>query len=74
MGSIAKGLLFAFSTSAPVIHLPLLNFGWIRRFLCNGSGDFSNLVAANAFMELPLEITTFTAGSVYRMWPFKPIV
>ncbi len=40
----------------------------------NGSGDFSNLVAANAFMELPLEITTFTAGSVYRMWPFKPIV
>lgn len=40
----------------------------------NGSGDFSNLVAANAFMELPLEITTFTAGSVYRIWPFKPIV
>lgn len=40
----------------------------------NGSGDFSNLVATNAFMELPMEVTTFTAGSVYPIWPFKSIV
>jgi molybdopterin molybdotransferase len=37
----------------------------------NGSGDFANLVEADAFMELPLEKTTFKAGEVYRVWPFK---
>ncbi|AKD04208.1 molybdopterin molybdotransferase MoeA [Pontibacter korlensis] len=39
----------------------------------NGSGDFANLVEADAFMELPLEKTTFKAGEVYRIWPFKPL-
>ncbi len=40
----------------------------------NGSGDFANLVHANAFMELPADQSTFMKGEVHRVWPFKPIV
>ncbi len=39
----------------------------------NGSGDFSNLLQANAFMELPQNLSQFSAGEVYPIWPFKPI-
>lgn len=39
----------------------------------NGSGDFSALTAANAFMELPAEVNIFTKGEAYRIWPFKKI-
>ncbi|MEO6456323.1 MAG: molybdopterin molybdotransferase MoeA [Ginsengibacter sp.] len=37
----------------------------------NSSGDFSNLLDADAFMELPLEQNNFTKGQVFRIWPFK---
>ncbi len=37
----------------------------------NGSGDFANLVVADAFMELPLEQQHFNKGEVYRIWPFN---
>jgi molybdopterin molybdotransferase len=40
----------------------------------NGSGDFSNLLDSNAFMELPAERTNFNKGEVFRIWPFKPIM
>lgn len=40
----------------------------------NGSGDFSNLLQANAFMELPAGRSEFSAGEVFRIWPFKNIV
>ncbi len=40
----------------------------------NGSGDFSNLLQANAFMELPADRSEFSAGEVFRIWPFKNIV
>lgn len=36
----------------------------------NGSGDFANLVEANAFMELPKTQSIFKAGEVFRIWPF----
>jgi molybdopterin molybdotransferase len=39
----------------------------------HGSGDYANLVDADAFMELPAEKTNFNKGEVYRIWPFKPI-
>ncbi|PRY10214.1 molybdopterin molybdochelatase [Pontibacter ummariensis] len=39
----------------------------------NGSGDFANLVAADAFLELPANQQEFKAGEVYRVWPFKPL-
>lgn len=39
----------------------------------NGSGDFANLLASDAFMELPLEQDNFTKGEVFRVWPFKEI-
>jgi molybdopterin molybdotransferase len=39
----------------------------------NSSGDFSNLLDSNAFMELPLEQNNFTKGEVFRIWPFKEI-
>jgi molybdopterin molybdotransferase len=39
----------------------------------NGSGDFANLVEADAFLELPSTKTIFKAGEVYRLWPFKQI-
>lgn len=40
----------------------------------NGSGDFSNLLQANAFMELPADRSEFSAGEMFRIWPFKNIV
>lgn len=39
----------------------------------NGSGDFTNLLYTDAFMELPAEQTNFKKGEAYRIWPFKPI-
>ena len=39
----------------------------------NGSGDFSNLTASNAFMELPAEKSHFKKGEVYKIIPFKTI-
>lgn len=37
----------------------------------NGSGDFANLLAADAFMELPRGKDKFEAGEAYPVWPFK---
>lgn len=37
----------------------------------NGSGDFANLVEADAFLELPAEKSNFKQGEVYKVWPFK---
>ncbi|KAA9346092.1 molybdopterin molybdotransferase MoeA [Adhaeribacter soli] len=39
----------------------------------NGSGDLTNLVDADAFLELPAERTHFQAGEVFRVWPFKQL-
>lgn len=40
----------------------------------NGSGDFANLLGADAFMELPAEQATFKAGESYRIWPFASVL
>ena len=40
----------------------------------NGSGDFANLLGSDAFMELPMEMSNFKKGEVYRIWPFKQII
>ena len=40
----------------------------------NGSGDFANLTAANAFLELPANRDSFEKGGVFRAWPFKNIL
>lgn len=37
----------------------------------NGSGDFSSLVEADAFMELPAEKTFFQKGEAFRIWPLN---
>jgi molybdopterin molybdotransferase len=34
----------------------------------NGSGDFANLTATDAFMELPAERDYFKKGEVFRVW------
>ena len=39
----------------------------------NGSGDFSNLLGAHAFMELPSTQTDFQRGEVFPVWPFTPL-
>jgi molybdopterin molybdotransferase len=39
----------------------------------NGSGDFANLAATDAFMELPLERNNFTKGEVFKIWTFVAI-
>ena len=39
----------------------------------NGSGDFADLIASDAFLELPLERNSFKKGEVFRVWPFKEI-
>jgi len=36
----------------------------------NGSGDFTSLLQANAFMELPAEKSTFKKGEIYKLWVF----
>ncbi|MEO6908815.1 MAG: molybdopterin-binding protein, partial [Abditibacteriaceae bacterium] len=36
-----------------------------------GSGDFANLLDADAFMELPAEKSTFKKGDVYKVWRCK---
>jgi molybdopterin molybdotransferase len=36
----------------------------------NGSGDFSNLLYTDAFLELPAENTDFEEGQVFRVWTF----
>ena len=37
----------------------------------NGSGDFSNLLDTDAFMELPPERSHFEKGESYRVWPYQ---
>lgn len=39
----------------------------------NNSGDFSGLVDANAFIELPMDESVFAKGSVHRVWLFNAI-
>jgi molybdopterin molybdotransferase len=34
----------------------------------NGSGDYANLITAQAFLELPSEKNEFSAGEVFRIW------
>jgi molybdopterin molybdotransferase len=40
----------------------------------NGSGDFTNLLQADAFMELPIDKNEFKANEVYPIWPFEKII
>ena len=35
----------------------------------NGSGDFSSITEADAFIELPSDKSSFKAGEVYKIWP-----
>ncbi|AKD55989.1 molybdopterin molybdotransferase MoeA [Spirosoma radiotolerans] len=37
----------------------------------SGSADFANLLAADAFMELPAERSEFEAGEAFRVWPTR---
>ncbi len=40
----------------------------------NGSGDFANLLEADAFLELPaVERSEFAAGEVFRAWPYRAV-
>lgn len=36
----------------------------------NGSGDFSNLIYTDAFIELPLEKNVFKKGEVFKIWRY----
>lgn len=41
----------------------------------NGSGDFSSLTKADAFIELPAHKSIFKKGEVYKIWPVnKPFI
>lgn len=46
---------------------------WAEPIEGHGSGDFSNLLDTDAFLELPLERTEFSAGEIFRVIPFKKI-
>lgn len=39
-----------------------------------GSGDFSNLVSVDGFLELPEADTVFETGSSYPLWSFRKIL
>jgi len=40
----------------------------------HGSGDFANLLATDAFLELPVGREEFKKGEVFPAWVFKPIL
>jgi molybdopterin molybdotransferase len=40
----------------------------------NGSGDFSSLVHAAAFMELPADKAKFDRGEIYKIWPLQNLI
>jgi molybdopterin molybdotransferase len=42
-----------------------------RTLETNGSGDFSNLVYTDAFLELPLEKNDFKRGEIYKIWRYQ---
>jgi len=44
---------------------------WAEPLEGHGSGDFANLLATDAFLELPLERTEFLVGEVFRVVRFK---
>ncbi len=83
LGVTPERRLFAVLGSEVVFKPPLqyflqvtLNVDQIGRICAtplegNGSGDFANMVEADAFLELPAEKTGFKAGDVYRLWPIK---
>ena len=37
----------------------------------NGSGDYLQLLPANAFIELPMNKEIFKKGEPYKIWPFR---
>lgn len=37
----------------------------------HGSGDFTSLLSADAFMELPMEQNNFTEGEIFKIWAFN---
>lgn len=37
----------------------------------SGSADFANLLAADAFMELPAERSEFSTGEAFQIWPTR---
>ena len=43
---------------------------WATPLQGHGSGDFANLLDADAFLELPAGQNVFEAGSVFRIWPY----
>lgn len=53
------------------VHLLLNNDGKLlaQCIKGNGSGDFSSLVGADAFIELPKDKSCFKKGEVFRIWP-----
>jgi molybdopterin molybdotransferase len=40
----------------------------------NGSGDYLQVILANAFIELPMHKERFNKGESYRIWPFKHLL
>lgn len=44
---------------------------WAEPIEGHGSGDFSNLLDTDAFLELPLGQAEFSTGEVFRVIPFK---
>jgi molybdopterin molybdotransferase len=43
---------------------------WANPVAGNGSGDFANLTATDAFMELPADREVFKKGNAFRIWKF----
>ncbi|MFN0036281.1 MAG: molybdopterin molybdotransferase MoeA [Saprospiraceae bacterium] len=44
---------------------------WAEPLEGQGSGDFANLLDADAFLELPMERTEFSVGEVFRVLRFR---
>ncbi len=48
--------------------------GWVATPVeGHGSGDFANLLAADAFLELPMGREEFKKGEVFPVWVFNPM-
>ena len=46
---------------------------WAHPVAGGGSGDFVNLVQADAFLELPSSASSFKRGDVFRLFPYRTL-
>jgi len=74
MATLTQDIVFNASLQYFVqVHLAVDEQGSLTAtpFETNGSGDYSNLVYTNAFLELPIGPGVFKKGERFKVWPYN---